>query len=507
MYEDSTSAEDPVAATGSQFVASVGHEMRTPLHAILGLTELVLESPSLPPELRRYVESISREGDVLRRILDDLLDYSKISAGKLTIQTSAFSPAAIADQAALGVLESANTKGLAFRTDIDPSIPRVVLGDEFRLRQVLTNLLSNAIKYTHTGEVSLRAALVGPDEQIRFQVTDTGPGIPDEALETLFQPFEQARADDARKGTGLGLAISRQLVEAMGGTLSVETSPEGSTFWCDLGFGKARRAIDRETVVATANQSTGIEILVVDDSEVNQALATAQLERLGYRPVVVGSGADALRVLAETTTVQVVLMDWHMPDMDGLETTRRLRGASHANCDVPVIAVTASAMSGDREQCLAAGMNDYLAKPVSLEALASTLQQWIGTDGIEPTPTKAGTAVERTTIENLVTDLGDRAIVAQVVETFLRELPKWEQALGSSLATGDYEAAQRSAHTVKSTAAMLGANELAKTCAAMEAAARDNHAAAHELAPAFRQHAADAKAELEDLHQTLNQAA
>ncbi len=489
----------------SDLVASISHEMRNPLHAISGLAELLADDPSLSETAARNVATLGRECAALRRMIDDLLDFSKAVAGRMELDVRPFSPAIVADQSMTAFRSAAEKKGLTLTAHIDAAVPRAVLGDGFRVRQVLKNLLSNAVKYTDTGSVELR---VQPTDEsgVRFSVSDTGAGIPAPAIETIFDPYKQARRTDSNKGTGLGLAITKQLVELMGGTLKLESGDSGTRFWCDLPLPAARRATDQ--VVETLENGTGV-VLVVDDSEVNVMLSSSQLQRLGYTPLTAGGGHEALRLL-ETESVDLVLMDWHMPDIDGLETTRRLREreARQGLGRMPVIAVTASAVSGDRERCLAAGMDDYLAKPVSLGDLATMLNRWLETpDETGAKNESTESLVDLSRIDQLVEDLGDRSVVASVVATFLAELPTWRGALVDAVEKNDLVTAKRSAHTLKSTAALLGARALSTTCADFETAADDDPDAARSMVDRFVQQADRAATELSEVHQQLQQAA
>ncbi len=464
------------AENQSMFITSISHEMRSPLHAILGLSEILAESPDLPPDSARHVSSITKSTKALRLMIDDLLDFSKMSAGHMELLTEPFSPGSVADDVLESLRLLAEQKGLELVARIDPAVPRVVLGDPHRLRQLLVNLGSNAVKYTMAGSVTM-SVQANNDTGVRFSVSDTGPGIPQDAIPTLFDPYSQARKADGRKGTGLGLAISRQLVELMGGSLELETSESGTSFWFDVEFREARRASDHDVNAKPEAMGTG-RILVVDDSPVNLMLSSAQLDRLGYSATTVESGAAALELLEErigsSEPIDVVLMDWHMPGMDGLEATARIRELElrKGSNRIPIVAMTASVLSGDRERCLAAGMDDYLPKPVSIDDLRAKLTEWLvpqAAEQSEPDGQVVTAGVQQAKLDQLVEDLGDKAIVATVVGTFLGELPTWTTELNECFERADYDGTRRTAHTVKSSAALLGALELSQTCARIEA--------------------------------------
>lgn len=453
--ESRQSELEQALAERARFIADLSHEMRSPLHAIMGLAELIESSDHLEPSLERHVRSISRESQALRVMLDELLDFSKISANRLDLLSEPISPGAIVDAVAESQNQVASAKNLSFSVGIGASVPLVVLGDEHRVRQVLVNLVSNAIKYTDTGTVGLTVQAIDATT-VEFAVTDTGPGIPEDAWPTLFEPYRQAREQDTTKGTGLGLVITKRLVELMGGSLTFETSPDGTTFTATIPFAEARRRTDRALTAPDNQNHTPLEVLVVDDSEVNLMLAENQLERLGHQPTTVEGGLAAIELLARRT-FDLVLMDWHMPHIDGLETTRRIRSSEPEGQRIPIIATTASVMAGDRETCMNAGMDDYLPKPVSLSDLSTMISRWTP----ETLSEDHHLDNEAQGIDRLVEELGDPEIVRSVIEAFVAEVPGWRESLTTGTASGDFVGARRAAHTLKSTAQLLGASRLA----------------------------------------------
>ncbi len=481
------------------FIAGLSHEMRSPLHAIMGVAELMLASPLIDSATERHLQLIGRESNALRVMLDELLDFSKISANRLELLSEPLSPGAVADAVAESHGADARKKGLGFSVSIDPSVPLVVLGDEHRLRQILVNLVSNAIKYTEEGKVELRVRQID-GFSTEFAVADTGPGIPETSWPTLFEPYRQARPEDTTKGTGLGLVITKRLVELMNGGLTFDTGRDGTRFVATIPFEKAKRTSDRAVVTERPmrRDSGGLSVLVVDDSAVNLMLASSQLERLGHMPTTVSSGSDALEILA-VERFDIILMDWHMPHMDGLDTTRRIRGQESAGERIPIIATTASAMAGDRETCLDAGMDDYLPKPVSLTELETMIDRW---SDVAPDPIAAPAAVEQTVVDRLIAELGDPDVVATVISTFLDELPAWRSQLTDGVASHDFATARRAAHTLKSTAALLGASELSARCADFEAADGDAQTSSELLGPLLAQ-ADRAMVELDEMRTEL----
>ena len=455
-------------ADRSRFITRLSHEMRSPLHAIQGLAEVLLGSATVEAIDRHHIESIDREAHVLRRMIDDLLDLSKIGEGHMELQVAAFMPAAVVDSIGLTNRPQAERKGLELLVEISPDTPRVVLGDEYRLRQILVNLISNAIKYTDSGSIVLTVA-PGAGDILRFDVADTGRGIPPEKAELLFEPYSQMQPADTNIGTGLGLTITKMLVELMGGRITFVSSTSGTTFTCEIPLRKGRRATDRvSSGLQPSGNSAPVKILVVDDSEVNQILASAQIKRLGHEFDLASSGPEAIAMIHKTI-YDLVLMDWHMPEVDGLEAALQIRALGDEVVQPTIVAMTASVTAGDRDRCLAAGMDDYLPKPVSLSDLGAMIDRWKGTGSTTPSDLQVtADTIDDDAIERLIEDLGDRSVAHSLVITFLTELSRWRGELEAGVSSGDLETARRAAHTVKSTAAMLGAMSLSEACKVFE---------------------------------------
>jgi PAS domain S-box-containing protein len=368
----------------SEFLANTSHEIRTPLNGLLGLVRLAL-APGVPlSRQREYLERINDSAEALAGTISDILDLSKIEAGRLTLEHVEFDFHALLTTVRNAYSELARAKGLAFRFDIGAGVPRWVCGDPVRLRQILANFTSNALKFTDRGLIHVSVGTAG-DGRVRVEVSDTGPGVAPELLPRLFQPFSQADSSTTRQygGTGLGLNICRQLAELMGGGVGVQSeSGEGSRFWAEVPLAQAHAVrARRHDGAESAEMLRGARILLAEDNLVNTLVAEAMLKQWGAQVMTVANGADALEAVErDAEGFDAVLMDLQMPVLGGIEATIAIR-RRHSAARLPIIAITADVLVSERDAALRHGMNDFLSKPIDPDRLAQTLARWLKAPG------------------------------------------------------------------------------------------------------------------------------
>jgi len=485
---------DAASKAKSDFLSNMSHEIRTPMNSIIGMTHLALQAGP-DPRQRDYLEKIYHSGQHLLGIINDILDFSKIEAGMLELSRVCFMLDALMRNVEAQLGTTAAAKGLGFDIEIDPVLMRPLCGDSLRLEQVLLNFAGNALKFSERGRITMRARLAhafGPEVLVRFEVEDRGIGIAPAALPNLFTPFQQADQSATRRhgGTGLGLAISRQLAELMGGEVGVDsTLGAGSTFWFT-----ARLALEDAAgahlgaglgaAPAPATAATRLDdctVLLVEDNPFNQQVARELLEQAGADVAVANHGQEALDAMAGRR-FDCVLMDVQMPVMDGLEATRRIR-QDPALKDTLVVAMTANAGTDDRARCMAAGMNEFLAKPVVPELLAATIARCLGRTtapmadvAVTRMSGAAAAAAHQQAEGTEVLDLarlastagGDTQRMRKYAFMFLETTRENLTGIESALAGGDLTHSASLAHQLKSAARAVGANGFATICEDLE---------------------------------------
>jgi PAS domain S-box-containing protein len=475
----------------SAFLATMSHEIRTPMNGVLGMLEL-LGLSRLDAEQRATLELVEHSGKELLRILDDILDFSKIEAGKLEVQVE---PVAIGEDVVENIyrthLGSAASKDLLLARHVDPRISPALLADPLRLGQILHNFTSNAIKFTASGSVELRAELLraeGGRETVRFTVSDTGIGIAPEQQARLFQPFVQAEGDTARRygGSGLGLTICAGLARGMGGAIEMDSAPgKGTRMSLTLALAVAdprQREVAPAAAAPTApvaavpaRARSGSPVLVVDDHPTNRKVLLRQLEALGLQAETASNGVEGLRKW-RSGRYALTITDCEMPEMDGYALARAIRGIEQeeGRARMPLIACTANAYASEMSICFAAGMDDYLAKPTAIAALARILDKWL------PQQAQDEQLLDAAMLAELAG--GDAAASAEILAEFATANDSDHAALERAFARGDLQAIGRIAHAIKGAARTIGAVPYARAAELLERAWRDNDPGAAERA-------------------------
>ncbi|MDD2563616.1 MAG: ATP-binding protein [Salinivirgaceae bacterium] len=460
-----------------RFLANMSHEIRTPMNGIIGMAGLMLDTP-LSSTQRSYLDNINTSAESLLVIINDILDFSKIEAGKLEFDSSPFELNTLIKKTTAPHIQKAATKKLPLKIKIPDNIP-VLLGDETRLNQVLTNLLGNAIKFTEKGYVSISVKIVDKTSNtvsLKFSVIDTGIGINKEKLNDIFHSFNQESSSTTRRygGTGLGLTISKQLVELQGGQMNVKSRKGlGSEFSFTITFDISEKPLSPENPkkyeILENSIRSKVRILLAEDNQINQLLALSLLQKHGFKIDCAENGVEVLTLL-DKNHYNLILMDLHMPEMDGYTTTTHIRNELNApNNVIPIIAVTAAAIKGEKERCLSVGMNDYISKPYQPNELISKIDQLIESNYPDLTLYKH---IDLNYLRN-VTD-GDTDLLKDFLHAFFEQLPEYQSQINIGLQEKNWAGIGLAAHSLKSSFAMVGAYELQSTMKELEIISKES---------------------------------
>ena len=467
---------EEAARIKSTFLATMSHEVRTPLNAVIGLMDLLMEG-KLSAEQREYVMLAQASGKDLLRIVSDILDFSKVEAGQLELEFIEFDLYALINRMVRQVRAIVAQKKIEIKVEYSNDVSRWCKGDPIRVGKILNNLLSNAVKFTEEGIISLRLFRRG--DILRMEVEDRGVGIESTKLQRLFQPFRQADESTTRRygGTGLGLAIAKALVDQMKGEIGVHSeSGQGSTFWFSISLPPCEESDDAPESVRTSlelvapkGRTFARPVLVAEDNPVNRRLMRGFLQHLAFQVVEVESGDGAIEEYKKGTEFAAILMDWQMPGCDGIAATERIRAIERAENrrHVPIICLSANALAGDREQCLSAGMDEYMTKPIRFDSLRATLGRWVHSDEGE----SSSLDLEALN-ETLGTGQGESDLAREVIGIFLEDSELRIEAMRRAVHQNEMLELAKQAHTLKGSSGNIAAPTLARLSADLEKLAR-----------------------------------